>query len=332
MDESSNININQNSENQNEIKFDILKIDSLINRNKDLIYKEGENIFQFIPEYKQNQNEEDQKIDIPKYLAKIKNPSFVYLGILSKNLKKENYGFNVYENGDQYFGQWNKDKKEGYGIYFYKQEENNEIYIGEFKNNVKSGEGIYFKISKFDEEKAENNLAPPLDYTLYIGNFTEDNFIKGIIYSKEGGKTKIYKGKMKEGKKDDDNAEIYENDNKIFYGTVRGNVMTEGRIIFLKNGVKETAYYFTRKGKNSNDGEIDFDHDKGENNDDKYIKKLNEINNIFDNERLQDLYISVMKIREKVNSSDNFEYMQKLNYDMDVKQELKDQYGRYLYC
>ena len=43
MDESSNIN--QNSENQNEIKFDILKIDRLINRNKDLIYKEGENIF-----------------------------------------------------------------------------------------------------------------------------------------------------------------------------------------------------------------------------------------------------------------------------------------------
>ena len=122
MDESKNSNINQNSENQNEIKFDILKIDSLINNNKDSIYKEGENIFQFCPEYKQNQNEEDEKIDIPKYLAKIKSPSFEYLGILSKNLKKENYGFNIYENGDQYFGQWNKDKKEGYGIYFYKEE------------------------------------------------------------------------------------------------------------------------------------------------------------------------------------------------------------------
>ena len=168
-------------------------------------------------------------------------------------------------------------------------------------------------------------MIPPLDFTLYIGNFTEYNFIKGIIYTREGGKTKIYKGKMKEGKKDDDNAETYENDNKIFFWMVRGNIMTEGRIIFLKNGEKETAYYFTRKGKNSIDGEIDFD-------DDKYIKKLNEINNIFDNERLQDLYISVMKIREKINSWDNFEYMQNLNYDMNVKQELKDQYGRYLYC
>ena len=107
--------------------------------------------------------------------------------------------------------------------------------------------------------------------------------------------------------------------------------MIEGRIIILKNGKKETACYFTKKG-NSIDSDIDFDYDKGENNDGKYIKKLSELNNIFDNQRLQDLFINVMKIREKVNSSYNFEYIQKLNYDMDVKQELKEQYGRYLYC
>ena len=38
-----------------------------------------------------------------------------------------------------------------------------------------------------------------------------------------------------------------------------------------------------------------------------------------------------MKIREKSNNIDNFEYIKNLDYDIDVKQELKDQYGKYLY-
>ena len=334
MEDAKLINLAQ-GENPNELKFDVLKIDSLIK--KETIYKEGENIFQFCKEYDSNQGEQDQKIDIPKYIAKIKTSSFEYLGILSKNLKKENYGFNQFDNGDEYFGQWNKDKKEGYGIYFFKEDETpttiKHIYIGEFKNNVKSGEGIYFKVSKFDEEKKENDIMPPLDFILMIGNFIEDNFIKGIIYSMEEGKRIIYKGKMnKEGKKNDDNAEIYEDDNKVFYGIVKENIMIEGRNIIMKDGKKDTGYYFTKKGNNSIEADLDFDYDKGEKGDDKYIKKLNELNNIFDYEKIQDLFTSVMKIREKVKATDNFEYMKKLDYDMDVKQELKDQYGKYLYC
>ena len=326
---------NQCSENSNEIKFDVLKIDSSIK--KDSTYKEGDNIFQFCSEYDNNQNEEDQKIDIPKYIAKIKTSSFEYLGILSKNLKKENYGYNHFDNGDEYFGQWNKDKKEGYGIYFFSEQETpdliKQIYIGEFKNNVKSGEGIYFNISKFKEEKNENNILIPLDFNLVIGNFSEDNFIKGIIFSMDNEKRKIYKGKMnKEGKKNDDKAEIYEDNNKVFYGIVKDNVMMEGRIIIMNEGKKETGYYFTRKGNNSIDTDIDFDYDRGEKMDDKYIRKLNEFNNIFDYERIQELFENVMKIREKVNATDNFEYMKNLNYDVDVKQELKDQYGKFLYC
>ena len=264
--------------------------------------------------------------------SKIKSSSFEYLGILSKNLKKENYGYNHFDNGDEYFGQWNKDKKEGYGIYFFKEEESSiikQMYIGEFKNNVKSGEGIYFNVTKFEGEKNEK----PIDFTLVIGNFSEDNFIKGIIFSMNEGRRKIYKGKMnKEGKKNDENAEIYEDDNKIFYGKVKENMMMEGRIIIMKDGKKETGYYFTKKGNNSIDSDVDFDYDKEEKKDDKYIRKLNELNNIFDNERIQDLFVNVMKIRENANAKDNFEYMKQLNYDADVKQELKNQYGKYLYC
>lgn len=321
------------SDSPNELKFDVLKIDSTIK--KDKIYKDEGNIFQFCTEFDPNQVEQDIKIDIPKYMAKIKSNSFEYLGILSKNLKKENYGYNHFDNGDEYFGQWNKDKKEGYGIYFFKEEENpstiKQIYIGEFKNNAKYGEGIYFKVDKFDINKEKNGV--PIDFTLIIGNFSEDNFIKGIIFTMEDGKRKIYKGKMsKDGKKNDENAEIYEDEDKIFYGIVKDNAMLEGRIIIMKDGKKETAYYFNRKGSTAIDSDIDFDYEKKNSEDDKYIRKLNELNNIFDYEKIQNLFISVMKIREKVNNPENFEYIKMLNYDMDVKQELKNQYGRYLYC
>ena len=39
-----------------------------------------------------------------------------------------------------------------------------------------------------------------------------------------------------------------------------------------------------------------------------------------------------MKIRDNVTGPDNFEYIKNVNYDVDVKQELKDQYGKFLYC
>ena len=184
----------QTESNINEIKFDILKIDSRIK--KDSQYLEGESIFQFCPDYNpESLDESDEKADYVKYFAKIKFPSFQYLGILSKNLKKENYGYNKFDNGDEYFGQWNKDKKEGYGIYYFNEDKENtdtikQIYVGEFKNNVKSGEGIYFNISNFTKEKK------PLDFNLAIGNFTEDNFKSGIIYSMKEGKRKIYRGKV----------------------------------------------------------------------------------------------------------------------------------------
>ena len=324
-----------NNQNSNEVKFDVLKIDNFIK--KDKIYKDGETQFQFCSEYNQQyQGEQDPKIDFPKYIAKIKSSNFEYIGILSKNLKKESYGYNHFDNDDEYFGQWNKDKKEGYGIYFYKEDNEEtikQVYIGEFKNNLKSGEGIYFKVTKFNTEKKEGKLMPPLDFTLVVGNFLDDNFIKGIIFSMDEGKRKIYKGKMsKDGEKDDDKAELYEDNNKIFYGKVKKNNMIEGRILIMNDNKKETGYYFSRKGNNSIDDDLDFAYEKGMENDDKYIRKLNELNNTFDVERIQDLFIDVMKIREKTIGSDNFEYIKNINYDMDIKQELKDQYGKYLYC
>ena len=331
MEESKKSNEAQADSFINELKFDVLKIDSRIK--KDSQYQEGETIFQFSPEYKPDSLEDcDQKTDYLKYFAKIKTPFFQYTGNLSKNLKKENFGYNQFDNGDEYFGLWNKDKKDGYGIYFFKEETKtlpHQIYVGEFKNNMKSGEGIYFNVSKFSPDK-ENS---PLDFDLIIGNFTDDIFQKGIIYNMKEGKRKIYKGKMdNDGKKNDEMGELYEDNDKIFFGAIKDNIMLEGRIIIMKDNKKENGYYFSRKEDNLLDGDVNFDYLKWEEKDDEYMKKLNELNNTLINEKIQELFESIIQIREKAECGNNFEFIKNVNYDSDIKQMLKTQYGKFLYC
>ena len=288
----------------NEIKFDILKIDEMIKQND--VYEEGDNKFQFYKEYNPDSKTE-QGEDFPKYIARVKSNSFRYLGILSKNLKKELYGYNCYDNGDEYFGQWNKDKKEGYGIYW---------------------EGIYFHISKLEQEE---DIFIPIDFSLAIGQFLEDNFIKGIIFTIKDGKSKIYKGKInKEGKKDDDNAELYEGNNKIFHGIFKDNNICEGRIIIIRENQKDNRNYYFNKI--NDDDDIKVDYEKGKENDEMFIKKLNELNDIFKYEKIKDLFIDIIMIKIKACSSNNFDYLKNLDYELDIKQNLKKQYGKYLYC
>ena len=310
-----------------EVKFDLLKIDDVIKNNT--IYEEGGNKFQYCKDYKPDKKkEEDDNIDFPKYFAKITLNSFNYLGIVSKNLIRENFGYNCYDNGEEYFGQWKNNKRDGYGIYFYKDKGNDpiyQIYIGDFKNNSKCGEGIFFNISKIDKEE---DMPIPIDFSLSVGNFDEDGFSKGTIFSIKDNKKQIYKGKVnKEGQRNDDNAEMYEDDNKIFHGIIKDNKLVKGRIIIMKEkGGKETGYYFNRKDEEGK--EIDFDFDEGKNNDLNYINKLDKLINTFDYEKLKDLFISVIMIRIKANASNSFDYMKNLNYNVDIKQKLKDQYGK----
>lgn len=329
---SNNINMNRNK-----IEFDLLKITGTIKEKG--TFKENDNIFEFSKEYtaeKEKSKEED--IDTPKFIVDIKTENAEYLGILTDELKKELYGYNLYDNGDEYFGQWNRNKKDKYGIYYFKETEETkerQIYIGEFCENVKQGEGIYLKIKNYENE--EDN-SRPYQFTFAIGNFEKDNFEKGIIYDiSENNKIKIYKGKLNiDGKKEDNNAVIYENGNKLFSGRIKNNIMMEGRVIILREDniskdEKEEAYYFKRKEENSPDEEIEFDYRKGEETDEELIKKMKETLDIFDKEKLKDLYMKAMEFREKIIGPDKFKYMKELDFDNNVKLELKALYGRYIY-
>ena len=91
-------------------KFDLLKINSLIKKNA--TFKEEDCIFEFYKEYNPKEEEEEANEIIPKYIVDIKSEKFRYLGVLSHILTKEKYGYNLYDHGDEYFGQWNLNKKE----------------------------------------------------------------------------------------------------------------------------------------------------------------------------------------------------------------------------
>ena len=242
--------------NKNKINFDMLKIFSLIKKNGS--YREENCLFELYKGYHPENLEEDDD-DLPKYLVDIKSEECIYLGVLSNKLRKELYGYSLFNNGDEYFGKWNKDKKDAYGIYYFKEKEDSQerqIYIGEFSNNIKQGEGVYLKIKNFEKE----NQGRPDEFIFAFGKFTQDNFKEGIIYAFEDGKEKIYKGKLnEEGKKEDDKAIIYENGNQLFCGKIKNNIMMEGRIIIFKEGSdeKEEAYYFQRKEEKSPDDEVD---------------------------------------------------------------------------
>ena len=109
--------------NKNSIEFDLFKIFSIIK-------KEGSEknfTFELYKGYTLKNLEEEENKDIPKYLVDIQLNEMRYIGILSNNLNKDIYGYNIFDNGDEYFGQWNNDKKEGFGIYYFKEKEEEKI-------------------------------------------------------------------------------------------------------------------------------------------------------------------------------------------------------------
>ena len=330
------INKNKSNKNKTQIEFDMFKVLSTIK--KEGSYKQDNCIFELYKGYKPSEYEESD--DTPKYFVDIKNAQCNYIGILSKNLNKELYGYSLYDNGDEYFGQWNSDSKEGFGIYYFKEKEKDEskiyhIYIGEFQDNKKSGEGAYFKIKKFEQEKEKENV--PIDFVFEVGYFSKDYFQSGVIYSIEDEKRKIYKGKLNNvGEKEDDNGEIYENENQIFNGCIKNNIMINGRIIVLKkeeNEIieKQEAYYFERKDNKKESEEINFDYRKGEENDENLIKKMKEIFEIYDCDKLKEIYMKAIEFRENIKSQDNFQYIKDLDFDVMVKEEFKKMYGKYIF-
>ena len=225
------------------------------------------------------------------------------------------------EHSDEYLGEYKNELRDGFGIYKFNSDNDEnikEIYIGNYKNNKKEGEGMYLKISKsIKEDSSGNDIL--INYNSGIGTFEGDVLKKGKIFNCKDGVQILYQGKLNEiGEPEDDDAIIYEEDNKIFRGKVSKGDMIEGRNIILNEKLeKVNSYYFTKI-----DGKYDFDYFKKEEIDEDCIKKLKEnpIQNYGKN--IQNIF---NEINNAFNKFKNYDTAIRMDFEKDIKNKIKNE-------
>ena len=190
-----------------------------------------------------------------------KDIRYKYIGYY-KNNKFHGFGILVKENDECYFGEFRdglkngfgllhtpkyiykgffyKDKKEGYGEYFNKEENTN--YCGNFHDDKFNGYGYYYKenIFKFFGNFFEGNIKGLGLYIWksndqYYGNWLEDK-MNGIgIYFYKGGD--IFIGNYFDDKKDGKGKYIYKGKKSMLEGEWKNGIKHgKYKFIFFKDG------------------------------------------------------------------------------------------------
>ena len=312
-----------------EIAFDTYEVDYRIFKDGEFIQKSEfnpsiNNKFKLIQGLTQEELEKkEENSEYPKYFSTISTKNFDYIGILSNQLKRDKYGYSKMEkeHSDEYLGEYKNELRDGFGIYKFNSdndEDIKEIYIGNYKNNKKEGEGMYLKISKsIKEDSSGNDIL--INYNSGIGTFEGDIFKNGKIFNCKDGIQILYQGKLNEiGEPEDDDAIIYEEDNKIFRGKVSKGDMIEGRNIILNEKLeKVNSYYFTKI-----DGKYDFDYFKKEEIDEECIKKLKEnpIQNYGKN--IQNIF---NEINNAFNKFKDYDTAIRIDFEKDIKNKIKNE-------
>ena len=302
----------------NSLTFDILEIDTFLNKNKDKSFIKGKNQLIFLPNI--DLKNEDENANFPKYFSYLELPSFTYIGELSNQLQRIENGYTKFDNGDEFLGEEKNEKREGFGIYKYNgTPEEYEIYIGEFSENKKKGLGIYLNILKCAENKKLIN------YDCGIGNFDNDIFIEGKIFSVKDGIETLYKGKLNElGVPKDDNGFVLEDRNKIFVGKINDGELIEGRNVFVnENGEKSKAYYFIKT--DDNDKPYNFDLNKDENKDESAIEMIKSSTDKKYQEQIQNIFD---KVNESFEKYKNFDEAVNVNFNDDIKNVIQGLIGK----
>ena len=312
-----------------EIAFDTYEVDYRIFKDGEFIQKNEfnpsiNNKFKLIQGLTQEELEKkEENSEYPKYFSTISTKNFDYIGVLSNQLKRDKYGYSRMEkeHSDEYLGEYKNELRDGFGIYKFNSdndEDIKEIYIGNYKNNKKEGEGMYLKISKsIKEGSSVNDIL--INYNSGIGTFESDIFKNGKIFNCKDGVQILYQGKLNEiGEPEDDDAIIYEEENKIFRGKVSRGDMIEGRNIILNEKLeKVNSYYFTKI-----DGKYDFDYFKKEEIDEDCIKKLKEnpIQNYGKN--IQNIF---NEINNAFNKFKDYDTAIRIDFEKDIKNKIKNE-------
>ena len=312
-----------------EIAFDTYEVDYRIFKDGEFIQNSEfnpsiNNKFKLIQGLTQEELEKkEENSEYPKYFSTISTKNFDYIGILSNQLKRDKYGYSKMEkeHSDEYLGEYKNELRDGFGIYKFNSDNDEnikEIYIGNYKNNKKEGEGMYLKISKsIKEDSSGNDIL--INYNSGIGTFEGDVFKNGKIFNCKDGVQILYQGKLNEiGEPEDDDAIIYEEENKIFRGKISRGDMIEGRNIILNEKLeKVNSYYFTKI-----DGKYDFDYFKKEEIDEDCIKKLKEnpIQNYGKN--IQNIF---NEINNAFNKFKDYDTAIRIDFEKDIKNKIKNE-------
>lgn len=321
--------------------FDILQIDSELSKPENKgVFEVNKSKFSFHSSYNPQDKPETQPSDnpFPKYFSSIDHKLFKYTGVLSNQLKRDIYGYSFFENRDEFLGEYNMEKRNGFGIYKYREMKDNEkndyipaeIYIGEYKDNSKNGNGIYLSISKKSSIK-DKNKEQLIIYDCAIGVFKDDLFQEGKIFSIKDEKQNLFVGKIDQmGIPNDDNGIVIEDKgDRFFFGRVAEGKMKEGRNIFLdEKGNKTKGYYFTKKDQEEvEENRFDFSYEKGQEKDEEIIKKVKQIKIGEYRNIIQGIF---EKVCQAFNTFKTFEKAKEIDFENNVKKNILDDVNKLL--
>ena len=310
-----------------ETEFNTYEIDQEIFKNKEFIQNfknekdKLKNKFTLLPGLTEDEiKKKDPKSEYPKYFAKISTEKFDYMGILTNELKREKYGYSVMGNKDEYLGEYKNEIRDGFGIYkFNPNEDEEEIYIGDYKDNKKTGQGLYLKIFKSVKESSSGEIIL-IDFDCGMGDFKDDTFDNGKIFTVRGDNETLYQGKINDiGLPSDEEALIVEGGDKLFYGKIINGELIDGRNIFVdENWNKKNSYYFTKTDNVENP--FDFDANKKEDKDEEIIKMVKESNVKAYKSQIQNIFKDVCDSLDKFKK---FESAKDVDFENNVKSKIK---------
>lgn len=297
-----------------EIIIDRYKLKGLCNKNRGEIIKIKENAL-FFP-----LNNSKNKDEIDNYFVDIKNNSKEhYIGVLTKELKKNKFGYILFKEGDEYLGQIQNEKKEGFGIYKFNSDNKNEenIYIGYFKDNKLEGRGIHFNIL---EHLSKNKL---IKYNCNIGDFQNNQFKKGKIYSYDNGFEQLkFKDEDIKNEKNADGKKVINIEKKgdltlLTEGILKDKKLIEG-VVLIINDNGEIKNQFSYKINQ----ELQYNYEYFD--DEKKIKELiNQFNELKFNQNniyIQEMYERIVTIFEE--TKNNFNFAKELIEEDNLKKKL----------
>lgn len=172
---------------------------------------------------------EDSTDRSKQYIVEIDRNSINFIGIVDRKLEREGIGLYTYPSGGQFFGMYQKNKRNRQGFYIYPTVEeadsiHYDFYFGTWKNDLRDGNGTYLKIT----EKKGNTVFGNFDnsnFEAYTGLFQDDVLVRGALLKKDGENYYLYYGNFNKDQQKFGNHVFYYNStpDELMYGKMNND-------------------------------------------------------------------------------------------------------------